>query len=97
MIIDKATILEAYDKGPDAMVSFVFDLCMHFEKRISELELQAKKTQKIATNNLLRMVYENPPRKVYVKKQDEKQVDNQVTKDVHFTKSRIQITLLFIP
>src|SRR6478609_4044014 len=45
-MIDKSVVLKAYKKGPDAVVTFVFNLCSQFEKQISELEFNAKKNSK---------------------------------------------------
>lgn len=42
-MVSKSIILEAYNQGPDAVVALVFDICSQFEKRISELESNAKK------------------------------------------------------
>ncbi|WP_281259831.1 hypothetical protein [Bacillus fungorum] len=44
--MNQKIILDAYEKGPEAVVSLFFEVCSQFEKRISELEFQEKKLKK---------------------------------------------------
>jgi transposase len=106
MMIDKSAIAEAYDKGLGAVVSLVGEFCsqvlerieqykercQQYENRISELELNAKKNSGNSHKPPSTDGLQKPVTKACVKKQ----ANNQVTKDIHFAKLKIQIIFFFI-
>ncbi|MGQ7142944.1 hypothetical protein ACUOA8_23160, partial [Escherichia sp. SS-MK2] len=56
---DRKIILDAYKKGPEAVISLFEETFSKLEKRIQELEHASKKTLPIVINHLLQMVCVN--------------------------------------
>ncbi|MDA2583448.1 hypothetical protein PDR31_28825 [Bacillus cereus] len=63
-MVDRKIILDAYKKGPEAVISLFEETFSKLEKRIQELEHASKKTLQIVISHLLQMVCVNRLQKV---------------------------------
>lgn len=55
-MVDRKVILNAYKKGPEAVISLFEETFSKLERRIEELENASKKTLQTVINHLLQMV-----------------------------------------
>lgn len=64
-MVDRKIILDAYKKGPKAVISLFEETFSKLEKRIQKLEITSKKTLQIVINHLLQMLCVSLLQKVY--------------------------------
>ncbi|MES5939965.1 MULTISPECIES: hypothetical protein [unclassified Bacillus cereus group] len=87
-MIHRKIILDAYKKGPEAVISLFEETFSKLEKRIQELENASenasKKTPKIVIIHLLQMVWVSPLQKVCANRLIVKPVASWATKDIRF-------------
>ncbi|PET40700.1 hypothetical protein CN523_23640 [Bacillus cereus] len=83
-MIDRKIILDAYKKGPEAVISLFEETFSKLEKQIQELENASKKTLPIVINHLLQMVCVSLLQKVYANRLIVKRVASWATKDIRF-------------
>ncbi|EJR94731.1 hypothetical protein IKM_05501 [Bacillus mycoides] len=81
-MVDRKIILDAYKKGPEAVISLFEKTFSKLEKRIQELENASKKTLQIVINHLLQMVCVSLLQKVYANRLIVKLVASWATKDI---------------
>nr|WP_186323842.1 hypothetical protein [Bacillus thuringiensis] len=83
-MMDRKIILDAYKKGPEAVISLFEETFSKLEKRIQELEHASKKTLQIVISHLLQMVCVNLLQKVCANRLIVKQVASWAIKDMRF-------------
>ncbi|MEK4833300.1 hypothetical protein MHI07_16765 [Bacillus sp. FSL H8-0545] len=83
-MVDRKIILDAYKKGPEAVISLFEKTFSKLEKRIQELENASKKTLQTVINHLLQMVYVSLLQKVYANRLIVKLVASWAIKDIRF-------------
>ncbi|ARX70203.1 hypothetical protein [Bacillus thuringiensis] len=83
-MVDRKVILNAYKKGPEAVISLFEETFSKLERRIEELENRSKKTPKIVINHLLQMVCVNLLQRVCANHPSVKPVASWAIKDIRF-------------
>ncbi|WP_405683813.1 hypothetical protein [Bacillus thuringiensis] len=83
-MVDRKVILNAYKKGPEAVISLFEETFSKLERRIEELENRSKKTPKILINHLLQMVCVNLLQRVCANHPSVKPVASWAIKDIRF-------------
>lgn len=92
-MIEHNIILDAYKKGPEAVITLFEETFRKLEMRIQELENRSKKTLQIAISLLPQAVYANQLHGVCVNRLIVKQVANLAIKDTLFIWQRLLIIL----
>ncbi|AHA75585.1 hypothetical protein ACLNAL_31690 [Bacillus sp. AF62] len=83
-MINRKIILDAYKKGPEAVIPLFEETFSKLEKRIQELEHASKKTLQIVINHLLQMVCVNLLQKVCANHSSVQPVASWATKGIRF-------------
>ena len=84
--MNREVILQAYDQGPEAVLSLFMETFTALEARIQELEPRTKKTPKTAISPRHQTGYKSRPQRVYAGKQDDSLADSPGTWLIPFTK-----------